>query len=74
MKLKVRPSDFKVTERLAEGVLQDQGHFRVYRVRKEKVTSLEAATELAAAAGVAGCARGRSRRPRVRSTRTLRRM
>ena len=53
MKLKVRPSDFKVTERLAEGVLRDQGHFRVYRVRKEKVTSLEAATELAAAAGVA---------------------
>ncbi|MEC8511819.1 MAG: tRNA pseudouridine(13) synthase TruD [Planctomycetota bacterium] len=53
MKLKVRPSDFKVTERLAEGVLQNEGHFRVYRVRKEKVTSLEAATELAAAAGVA---------------------
>ena len=52
MKLKVRPSDFKVTERLADGIVSDQGPFRVYRVRKEKLTSLEAATELANAVGV----------------------
>lgn len=52
MKLKVRPSDFKVTERLADGIVSDQGPYRVYRVRKEKLTSLEAATELAGTLGV----------------------
>lgn len=52
MKLKVRPSDFKVTERLREGVVQEHGGHRVYRVIKEKLTSLEAATELAAHTGV----------------------
>ena len=52
LKLKVRPSDFKVTERLADGIVSDQGPYRVYRVRKEKLTSLEAATELANTVGV----------------------
>ena len=52
MKLKVRPSDFKVSERLREGVIQEAGGHRVYRVIKEKLTSLEAATELAAHTGV----------------------
>lgn len=41
-----------MTERLRAGVLQDAGPFRVYRVRKEKLTSLEAATELASAVGI----------------------
>ncbi|MEL6428113.1 MAG: tRNA pseudouridine(13) synthase TruD [Planctomycetota bacterium] len=53
MKLKVRPGDFKVDEQLVEGVLQKHGAHRVYRVRKEKVTSLEAASTLASALGVA---------------------
>lgn len=52
MKLKVRPSDFKVTERLVEGVLSPRGSHRVYRVQKEKLTSMEAATELASLVGV----------------------
>ncbi|MEM8711526.1 MAG: tRNA pseudouridine(13) synthase TruD [Planctomycetota bacterium] len=52
MKLKVRPSDFKVTERLAEGAIQEGGGHRVYRVIKEKLTSIEAASELAAHCGV----------------------
>lgn len=52
MKLKVRPSDFKVSERLREGILQEAGGHRVYRVIKEKLTTLEAATELAAHTGV----------------------
>ncbi|QDV06260.1 tRNA pseudouridine synthase D [Planctomycetes bacterium Poly30] len=52
MKLKVRPSDFKVTERLKEGIITPGGGHRVYRVIKEKLTSMEAATELAAHTGV----------------------
>lgn len=52
MKLKVRPADFKVIERLAEGVISDGGAHRVYRVKKEKVTSMEAATEIAHALGI----------------------
>ena len=52
MRLKVRPSDFKVTERLADDVVQRQGAHRVYRVQKEKVTSMEAATELASTLGI----------------------
>ncbi|MGB0331568.1 MAG: tRNA pseudouridine(13) synthase TruD, partial [Planctomycetota bacterium] len=52
MKLKVRPTDFKVTERLLPEVLESSGPHRLYRVRKEKLTSMEAATELANLVGV----------------------
>ncbi|MDG1986073.1 MAG: tRNA pseudouridine(13) synthase TruD [Planctomycetota bacterium] len=52
MKLKVRPTDFKVTERLLPEVLESTGPHRLYRVRKEKLTSMEAATELANLVGV----------------------
>ena len=41
-----------MTERLRAGFLQDSGSHRVYRVQKEKLTSLEAATELANAVGI----------------------
>jgi len=52
MKLKERPNDFQVTELLREGILQERGPHRVYRVTKRKLTSLEAASELARLAGV----------------------
>jgi tRNA pseudouridine13 synthase len=52
MKLKVRPNDFQVTELLREGLLAEHGAHRVYRVTKRKMTSLEAASELARRAGV----------------------
>jgi len=52
VKLKVRPTDFKVTERLLPEVLESSGPHRLYRVRKEKLTSMEAATELANLVGV----------------------
>ena len=52
MRLKQRPPDFRVHERLREGYLQDAGEHRVYRVTKTKRTSLEAARELGRLAGV----------------------
>lgn len=51
MKLKSRPADFRVRELLAPDVLQQKGEFRVYRVIKRKLTSLEAAEVLAVEAG-----------------------
>ena len=52
MKLKSKPGDFVVREILREGYLRTRGRFRVYRVTKRKVTSLEAAAFLAREAGV----------------------
>ncbi len=52
MKLKTRPNDFQVTELLREGLLSDRGAHRVYKVTKRKLTSLEAASELARLAGL----------------------
>lgn len=53
MKLKARPADFKVFEQLREGILQPRGGHRVYHVTKTKLTSMEAAGELAAELGIA---------------------
>lgn len=53
MKLKLRPTDFKVREILRDDVLAAKGEFRVYAVTKRKLTSLEAAEILADHAGVA---------------------
>ncbi|MBL8861386.1 MAG: tRNA pseudouridine(13) synthase TruD [Planctomycetes bacterium] len=52
MRIKSKPGDFRVFELLRAGYLADRGRFRVYRVTKRKLTSLEAAGELALAAGV----------------------
>ena len=52
MKLKTRPGDFRVRELLRPDVLGEKGEHRVYRVTKRKLTSPEAARELARAAGV----------------------
>ncbi len=52
MRIKQRIDDFRVRELLAEEFLQPRGEYRVYRVTKRKLTSLEAARELAHAAGV----------------------
>lgn len=52
MNLKQKPQDFRVRERLREDFLQSRGDYRVYRVSKVKATSIEAARELAALAGV----------------------
>ena len=49
--IKNRAEDFRVTERLAEGYLCSTGSFSVYRVRKKKLTSFEAANSLAQLAG-----------------------
>ncbi len=51
MRIKHRPEDFRVEEQIAEGYLKDSGRFRVYRVKKRKLTSLEAADVLADLAG-----------------------
>ena len=51
MKLKERPTDFKVFELLRDDVLVAKGDHRVYRVTKRKQTSLEAAQHLAELAG-----------------------
>lgn len=51
MKLKSRAADFRVRELLAPEVLQKKGEFRIYRVIKRKLTSLEAAEVLAQEAG-----------------------
>lgn len=52
MRIKQRLDDFRVRELLAADFLQERGEYRVYRVTKRKLTSLEAAKELAHAAGV----------------------
>lgn len=51
MRIKHRPEDFRVRELLAEGYMKPSGHHRVYRVKKRKRTSLEAAAILAELAG-----------------------
>ena len=51
MKIKHRPEDFRVRELLAEGYMKESGRHRVYRVKKRKRTSLEAAAVLAELAG-----------------------
>lgn len=52
MKIKGRPTDFRVQELLAEGVLRESGEHRIYLVTKRKLTSLEAARVLADLVGV----------------------
>jgi len=52
MKLKQRPSDFRVRELLRDGFLAGRGGHRVYLVTKRKLTSLEAAAMLAGLVGV----------------------
>lgn len=52
MRIKSKPQDFRVHELLDERYVGDRGRFRVYRVTKKKLTSLEAASELALATGV----------------------
>jgi len=52
VKIKQKPTDFKVTELLDEDVLVKRGPHRVYRVTKRQQTSLEAADILADLAGV----------------------
>ena len=52
MKIKHRVGDFQVTELLADGVLQERGDHAVFRVTKRKLTSQEAAAELAELVGV----------------------
>ncbi|QDU85530.1 tRNA pseudouridine synthase D [Planctomycetes bacterium Pla163] len=52
MKLKLRPTDFRVREVLRDGYIGSSGDFNVYRITKRKLTSPEAATILATAAGV----------------------
>jgi len=52
-RIKQRSEDFRVRELLREGVLSQQGDWRVYRVIKRKLTSIEAAARLAELAGVA---------------------
>ena len=51
MELKQRVGDFRVRELLRPDVLRPSGEFRVYRVIKRKLTSLEAAEALALEAG-----------------------
>lgn len=53
MRLKQRIEDFRVRELLLEAPTQERQHFRVYRVTKKKLTSLEAAQRLAQEVGVA---------------------
>ncbi|MAE45935.1 MAG: hypothetical protein CMJ86_03490 [Planctomycetes bacterium] len=52
MKLKSRPQDFRVTELLCEDIIQPAGPQRVYRIHKRKITSFEAAADLARLVGV----------------------
>jgi tRNA pseudouridine13 synthase len=51
MKLKQRVEDFRVRELLMEEPRKERDEFRVYRVTKRKLTSVEAAAELAREAG-----------------------
>ena len=53
MKVKSKARDFRVRELIDESYLRQRGRFRVYRVTKTKLTSLEAAAALAEMAGVA---------------------
>jgi len=52
MIIKQRSEDFRVRELLREGVLSERGDWRVYRVVKRKLTSIDAAARLAERAGV----------------------
>ena len=52
MKLRQRVGDFRVRELLQEGYLRESGEWRVYRVTKSKMTTLEAAAALARELGV----------------------
>jgi len=52
VKLKHRPSDFRVRELLREGYIAGRGRHRVYLVTKRKLTSIEAASMLAGLVGV----------------------
>lgn len=52
MSTKRSPEDFRVTELLTDGYIRRQGPFRVYKVTKRKLTSLEASGALAQLAGV----------------------
>lgn len=52
MRLKQRVGDFRVRELLRRDYLRESGEHRVYRVTKRKITSDEAARELAAEIGV----------------------
>jgi tRNA pseudouridine13 synthase len=47
MKIKQRAEDFRVRELLVPGTLAERGRYRVYRVTKRKLTSLQAAEILA---------------------------
>lgn len=58
MRIKSKPQDFRVFELLRDDYVGDKGRFRVYRVTKKKLTSLEAASELALATGVESAAIG----------------
>lgn len=51
MKLKQRVEDFRVRELLVEEPQKERDEFRVYRVTKRKLTSVEAAAQLAREAG-----------------------
>jgi len=51
MKLKQRVEDFRVRELLKEEPRKERAPFRVYRVTKRKLTSVDAAAELARQAG-----------------------
>ncbi len=53
IRIKQRSEDFRVRELLREGVLTPAGEWRVYRVVKRKLSSLEAAAKLAELAGSA---------------------
>ena len=50
--IKSRTGDFRVTERLVDDYLDGRGAYSVYKVQKRKLTSFEAANELAELAGV----------------------
>ena len=52
MRIKQRLDDFRVRELIADEYFKERGEFRVYRVTKRKLTSFDAARELAHAAGV----------------------
>lgn len=52
MKLKQKPGDFRVLEVLQDGIPRHSGEFRVYRVTKTKLTTIEAAEMIAREAGV----------------------
>jgi len=52
MKLKQKPGDFRVREVLRDDFVVERGPNRVYRVKKRKLTSLEAASALASMTGV----------------------